>query len=63
MILLACGLAIAAYKADPGFVRVFLVVCCLLNAAAATSSIIKRDPYAFRLKPNNGEVHDSYRRP
>lgn len=63
MIILAIGLAFSAYKAEPGAVRTFLIVFALLNALGAGSSILKKDPYAFRLMPNNGQSHDNYRRP
>ncbi len=63
MIILALGLGFCAYKAEPGTVRVALIGFCLLNVIGAAATIIERDPYAFRLKPNYGEQHDNYRRP
>lgn len=63
MMILAAGLAIAAYKAGPGSVRIGLLAFSILNALGAASSITKNDPYAYRLMPNNGQSHDSFRRP
>lgn len=63
MIILAAGLAIAAYNAGPGSIRIGLVIFSLLNAFGAVSSITKNDPYAYRLMPNHGQSHDSFRRP
>jgi len=62
MIVLALGLAIAAYKAETSPVRWFLIVFCLLNAFTAASVIHQKDPYAFKLRPNDGASEPSLRR-
>ena len=62
MIILALGLAIAACKAETATVRWFLIVCCLLNAFTAASVIYDKDPYAFKLRPNDGTSEPALRR-
>lgn len=62
MIILALGLAFAAYKSATSSVRWFLLVCCLLNAFTAALVIHQKDPYAFKLRPNDGTLEPSWRR-
>lgn len=60
---LAFGLAIAAYRAAERGMRVFLLVCCLLNVLGIAKAVVTDDPYAFKLRPNDGTVDPAYRRP
>lgn len=36
------------------WMAVFLLLCAVLNAYCGYSMIAKRDPYAYRLHPNDG---------
>jgi hypothetical protein len=62
-LLLAFGLGVCAYRSSDRTVRLFLAAFCLLNAAAAGHAIYVKDPYAFKLRPNNGAIEDNFRRP
>lgn len=61
LLLFAIGLAIAAYKAEDKFVRIFCVVCCLANIAVAMHAIHNNHPHAFKPYPNNGDDDPNYR--
>jgi hypothetical protein len=62
MIILALGLGFAAYKAETAVIKWFLITCCLLNALTAASVIYDKDPYAFKLRPNDGTLEPALRR-
>lgn len=63
-LVLACGLVVAAIKAEEKSSRYWFLVWAALNIAGAVKAVVTDDPWAFRLKPNNG-VYDEpvYRRP
>ncbi|CAN7381779.1 hypothetical protein LJR168_002331 [Pseudoxanthomonas sp. LjRoot168] len=61
-IVLAIGLAFAAHRTTDKLVRVSCMVLCLANLAGAATAIYKDDPYAFKLRPNDGEYDPNYRR-
>ncbi|MFC6184976.1 hypothetical protein ACFPZ9_12060 [Pseudoxanthomonas japonensis] len=61
-IVFAIGLAIAAYRTSDKFIRVFCAIFCMANLAGAATAIYKDDPYAFKLRPNDGEYDPNYRR-
>lgn len=61
-LVLAAGLAVAAYRADDKAGRWFMAICCVGNLAAAVHMIAKDDRYAFRFKPNDGYYEPAYRR-
>jgi hypothetical protein len=54
--LLAIGLAFACLRADGKGARIFLGVFCALNAFCAVHAIFHNDPYAFKLRPNDGYI-------
>ena len=58
----ALGLAIAAYKARDRSSRIFLALCCALNLAGAAKAIAEKDPFAFKLRPNDGKYEPAIRR-
>lgn len=58
---LAVGLAIAGMKASGG-IRIFLFCCCLFNLAGVGKAVITSDPYAFKLRPNDGVIEPALRR-
>lgn len=58
---LAIGLACAAFKAS-GMTRAILIGCCLLNLAGVGKAVFTHDPYAFKLKPNDGIIEPALRR-
>jgi hypothetical protein len=60
---LALGLAIAAYRATERSTRIFLIICCLLNVLGIVKAVVTEDPYAFKLRPNDGIDEPPYRRP
>lgn len=57
---LATGLGIAAKNATGGG-RAFLIICCLLNLAAAGKLIYTDDPYTFKLMPNEHSAAEQRR--
>jgi hypothetical protein len=62
-LVLAIGLGFSAYHSSDRTIRMLLAAFCLLNLAVAGHAIYVKDPYAFKLRPNNGAVEDSFRRP
>ena len=60
-LVLAAGLAVAAYKSD-GSTRLVLAAGCLLNLFAVAKGHIEGHPDIWRLKENNGMTHDNWRR-
>lgn len=61
--ILALGLAFCAYKSQDKAVRIGLLCFCLLNVLAAGHAVYVKDPYAFKLRPNDGSIEDNLRRP
>lgn len=60
--ILALGLAIACFKADGKGAKIFLGLCCALNAVCAVHAVLNNDPYAYKLRPNDGYIEPAYRR-
>jgi hypothetical protein len=58
----AVGLAYAAYCERGKGARLFLLACCILNLACIFKAVSNNDPYAYKLKPNDGINEPSYRR-
>lgn len=59
----AIGLGIAAYKSKDRATRIFLAFWCVANLAGVVKAVVTDDPYAFKLRPNDGEIEPAYRRP
>lgn len=59
---LAVGLAVASFRAREKGTKLLLGVFCFLNAFCAIHVVWKEDPYAFKLKPNDGYSEPDYRR-
>lgn len=59
-IIFAAGLAIGAYVNKDRPARILCIIFCLANLAGAATAIYTNDPYAFKLRPNNGEYEPSY---
>lgn len=58
----AVGLAYAAYCTREKGSKLFLIACCILNLACIIKAVSDNDPYAYKLKPNDGISEPNYRR-
>ena len=60
LLILAAGLALAAWFARDRSTRIFLLLCCALNVAAAMKMMHDGFPYAYRLMPNAEGIEPAY---